>query len=186
MNLQEIMDDASTLVPNSFTTAQRVLWLNDLNRVFYEVVKIPKVAILTAVAGTADYQLGTDTTLRNIDRVMVGTTTYRSFQLDDVPPGNNGWTFNETTQMLTLSPAPSYATSGHVRYFQTSSTTFTTTTPATQTPDAPVAYHGTYVLGLAEKMALALDDIAKASNYGQQYRSLLNVAQANYMGKIAP
>lgn len=185
MNLQEIMDDASTLVPNSFQVSQRILWLNELNRVFFEVVKIPKVHFLSAIANTPGYALPNDVTFRNIDRVMVGTTIYRSYQLEDVPAGNTGWTFDDTTHQLTLDPAPAYASSGHVRYMQASVTTFIVTAPASQTPDAPVPYQSSYVLGLAERMALALDDIAKASNYGQQYRALLAVAQSNYSRNIA-
>lgn len=179
------MDDASTLVPNAFTTAQKVLWLNDLNRIFFETVKIGKVSPFNALSGVSDYILTTDVALRNIDRVVVGTAIYRSLQLEDVPPGNNGWTFNETNATLTLSPPPPYATPAYVRYMQTPVTVFTTTTPTGQIPDAPLAFHDTYVLGLAERMALSLDDIAKSSNFGQQYRSLLNVAQANYLRGVA-
>lgn len=181
MNLQEIMDEANVLVPNSFTTAQKISWLNELNRTFFEVVKIPLLHFFSATAGTSSFTMPSTITVRNVDRVMVGTLIYRSFQMEDVPPGNAGWSLDETTYALTLHPAPSTTESAYVRFMRAAATTYTTTTPASQTPEAPTAYHEFYIYGLAEKMALSMDDTAKANNFGQQYRSLLVVAQSNYV-----
>lgn len=180
LTLQEIITEADVRVPNSFSTAQKVTWLNEINQEFFNIVKIPKTATFTTVAGTATAVLTpTDIRGKDIDKVHVGNGIYSSFLYDDVKPGRGYHTYDDTTRTITIVPTPTTALPGIVRYHQIATTTFVTGT-LTATPDAPIECHELYVNGLAEKMALSLDDMAKAANYGQHYRAQLTIAQANY------
>lgn len=184
MKLSELIAEADVRVPNSFTDAQKVSWLNEVNYDFFGVVKIPLSASFTTAAGSANYVLSAATGSairgRQIDRVYVGTMVYRNFLYDDVPPGNNTFQFDETTSTITLTPAPAQSDlTGLVKYYKTPVLSFASAN-LTVEPDAPSDCHWIYVLGLCEKIALAQDDIPKASNNGQQYRGQLTIVQANY------
>lgn len=181
MDIQTIISEADILVPNPFSTADKVIWLNEVNQVFFDVVKIPLVARFNAVTGTAQYTLASGVRAKNIDTVMIGSTMYVSAQYGTVQPGRALWDFDDSTSSLTLSPAPILSVASMVRYSRIGTTTFTSSA-LSAVPDAPAEYHWLYVPGLCEKIAQALDDIAKANNYGAVLRNGLNVAAQNYQG----
>lgn len=181
MDLTSIIAEADVRVPNSFDNAQKVSWLNEINNEFFDAVKIPKTAVFSTVSGTATVTLPTDVRGKNIERVNIGKGVYPSFLYEDVPPGRGYHTFDDVGKILTIVPTPTAVLSGIVKYYQISTTTFISTT-LTAIPDAPAEYHWVYILGLCERIANALDDIPRASNYGQQYRGQLAMAQANYAG----
>lgn len=177
----EIITEADILVPNEYVAADKVPWLNALNQEFFDVVKIPQTATFTTTAATKTYTLTGTIKEKNIDKVMAGYLKYRSLNYEDVQPGQNYFTFNESSNVLTLSSAPSQSgVSGIARYAKSAVTTFTVAAVATQTPDAPGEYHWIIVLGLAEYIAKANEEDEKASNYGGQYRAALQTAAQNY------
>lgn len=179
MNLTQIASIARGYVQNEYTDSEYAEWLTAINQHFFEVVKIPQVAFFDALKDVATYTLPAGIALRNMDRVIVGTAKYESMQLTDVAPGQNGWTFDETTNQLTLSPVPKYDAQGYIRYAKKASKIYTASDMA-ELPEAPAEYHNLYVFGLAEIIAITLDDMIKAANFGQQYNAQLAIAQANY------
>ncbi len=183
MDIKTIINEADIRVPNSFSGADKVDWLNEINNQFFDVVKIPKIEPFTGVNGTAEYTLATGVRSKNIDYVLLGTSQYDSF--DDMKPGRNFWTFDDGTHKIKLSSVPIASGQGYVRYFQIGVTTFLATDleadPVTATPDAPAEYHWLYVVGLSEKIAQAMDDAVKANNYGGIYRNGLLTAAQNYL-----
>lgn len=183
---QEIIAEAGLLVPNEYTTADKIPWLNAVNQEFFEVVKIPETYEFPSVKDQRFYTIsGTAIKEKNIDSVMVGPLKYRSRNYEDVPPKQNYFTFNESDNKLTLSVAP-YANdlSGSMRAYKAATSTYTTGGVENQTPDAPAEHHWIYVLGLAELIAKALEEeessTVKAANFGTQYRNALNVAAQGY------
>lgn len=180
--IEQIIEEADELVPNNIGTALKVTWLNEINHDFFEIVKIPQIYTFNAIAGESTHEVpeGYYFALRNIDRFVVGTNIYRSLQLDDVPPGNNGWSYSESSRTFTMIPPPIKTMPAYIRFRMHAHSHYTEGNTNTDTPDAPVAYHHLYTLGLCEKIANAMDDTVKASNYGQHYRSGLAIAQANY------
>lgn len=185
LTLQQIMDEALSLLQHEYSTATQVSWLNNVNSDFFNVVKIPQTVIFTSISGQKLYTLtGTELREKNMDKVIVGRLKFDSLNYQDVQPVHNWFTFNDTTKALTLSSAPSSSgVQGLVRYHRFATTTFTTVGVATQTPDAPSEYHYIFVLGLCQYIAEAQNDIEQASNFGQQYRQALNVASQNYQGR---
>jgi hypothetical protein len=180
LDLTTIIADADLRVPNSFTSAQKVDWLNEINQEFFDIVKIPKTATFTTTDGTANYTLDTGIRAKNIDKVHVGKQLFLSFLYDDVPPGHNFYTFDDDTSKITLNPTPTVlGLSGIVKYFKIATTSFSSNA-LSASPDAPSEYHWIYVLGLCERMAKAMDDVVKGNNYGNDYRGNLLIAQQNY------
>lgn len=180
MDIQTIISEADARIPNALATGQKVTWLNEVNNEFFDVVKIPKAVPFNTAANSATYVLANDIRAKNIEKVVIGKSLYLSYLNQDVGPGLNYHLFDDTAATLTLVPAPTTANvSSIVKYSRISTTTFLVGT-LNASPDAPAEYHWVYILGLCEKMATAMDDIPRSSNYGQQYRAQLTVAQANY------
>lgn len=180
MDIATIISEADVRVPNTFPSSQKVTWLNEVNNEFFDIVKIPKAATFNTIANTTTYTLTNEVRGRSIDKVMVGKNLFPSLLFEEMLPGRNYHNYDDTTFVLTLSPAPTSVLPGVVKFSRVASTTFVSTT-LTAVPDAPAEYHWIYILALCEKMANAIDDIPKAANYGQQYRAQLAVAQANFM-----
>lgn len=182
--LQQIIDEASTLVPNEVLVADQVIWLNAINQDFFNVVKIPKVAYFTTVKGQTDYVLPNNVQERNIDLVTVGVLTYQSLYENDVKPLQNQFGFDDDTHTLSLNPAPYQSgLRGLVRYRRIATTTFTSSN-LNAVPDIPEEWQWTMIPALASYLANTQDDSVKASNYEQQYRNAWNSAALNYQDGV--
>lgn len=182
ITLQDIITEADILVPNAYSISEKVPWLNAINQDFFSVVKIPLIANFNTIANTKDYKLSTGVRAKNIDKVIVGMNKYRSLLEEDVQPTQNYWIFNDSTNEITINPAPYMNGSGIVRYHQISTSTFLSTN-LTVNPDAPPEYHWTYVPALCAKLALAQDDSTKAANYEGQQMSAWNTAAKEFANK---
>lgn len=181
LTLQQIMSEADVLVPNAYTSADKVSWLNSINQDFFNVVKIPLIFRFSTVSNQSDYQLPTDARAKNIDLVQTKYTMYLSL-VDEivVSPTQSYWTFDDATKKITLTPAPPLdGWPGVVRYHRIATTNFVSNNLGAQ-PDAPPEYHWIYTIGLCARIAKAQDDLAKATNYESDYRNALNTAAANY------
>ena len=185
LTLQQIINEAKTMIPNEFQNGDFISWLNAINQDFFNVVKIPKIYRFTTVQGQSEYSCPSDVRAKNINLVQDSYTKYQSIMEDDVRPSQTFWAFDDETGKLTLTPAPLISgLAGVLRYHRIATTTFTTSN-LNVTPDAPPEYHWTYVPALCERIALAMDDGVKAANFANQYRSAWNVAAANYAGESA-
>jgi hypothetical protein len=57
LKLNDIITEADVRVSNTFSSAQKVSWLNEINNEFFDVVKIPAASLFTSIAGIAAYIL---------------------------------------------------------------------------------------------------------------------------------
>lgn len=180
LTIQQIIDEANTLVPNEVPTADQVVWLNAINQDFFNAVKIPLIAKFTTVKDQADYALNSVVQDRNIDLVNVGVLKYRSLTEDDVRPLQNAYSFDDITHTLTLTPAPYQSDlAGVLRYRSIATTTFLSSN-LTTVPDAPESFQWTYIPALASYLAKTQDDEGSAANYESQYKTAWAVAAQNY------
>lgn len=185
MNIQSIIDESDLLVPNEVPLADKIVALNALNQDFFNVVKIPRVLSLTPVLNQAAYTISTEVRLKNIDLVMVGIIKYHELITGTTNPLQNTYTFDDSTHILTLRPAPySNGLQGVLRYARIATTTFTSGN-LSAVPDAPEEYHFSFVTGLASFLADAMDYKTKAANYEAQYRAIWNRAGEQYQGVTA-
>lgn len=180
MKSSDIINEADILVPNNVSSANKVVHLNSLITDFYNVVKIPKIAKFTTVAGQSDYAIGTDIRSKNIDKVQVETFRYASIERDDYQPTQTGFIFDDDTSVLSLNPAPYAALPAFVRYHKVA-TSFVTSANLEAAPGIPTEYHWTLVPALAAYLSKTQDDGIKAANYESEYKAAWNVAAQNYL-----
>lgn len=179
MNVQTIMDEADVRVPNAFSTAQKIDWLNEVNYEFYDIVKMPRTAPLT-LDGVAAYQiLPTDVREKNIRKVVVGSNYYRSMAYEEITAAYNYYIVDDSMHRLYLYPRP--AAGQAIVVYDLMGTTPFTTSQLTDTPTAPDEYHWIYVLGLAVRIAKAMNDVVLANNFDNDYKGNLSIAQQNYL-----
>ncbi|MFB5761027.1 phage adaptor protein [Paenibacillus medicaginis] len=179
MNISEIIAEADLLVPNDAPQADKVVWLNAINQDFFNVVKIPKIARFACVVAQSDYALPADVRSKNIDLVLIGMSSYKNLNRDDITPAQNAYSFADDTKTLSLYPAPYTNLQGFLRYRRIATTNFTAGNLGA-VPDAPDEYHWTYIPALAAFIANSQDDSVKAGNYEAQYKGAWNVASQNY------
>jgi hypothetical protein len=178
MDLQTIIDEADVRVPNAFSADQKVDWLNEVNYEFFDVVKIPKSTTIF-LTGAGNYSVPNDVREKNIRKVVVGSTYYRSMIYEDITASFNYFTVDETTNLITFVPSPSTGNAVIV-YNQMGVTPFVSGSLSVQ-PIAPTEYHWIYVLGLCARVAKAMNDVGLANNYESDYKNNLSVAQQNYI-----
>lgn len=178
MNLQLIIDEADTRIPNAFATDQKVDWLNEINNEFFDIVKIPKTFSFTTTASPT-VTVGTDLREKNIKKVVVGSNYYRSMAYEDITAAFNYYTVDDTTGIVTLVPQPATGSKFVCVYDKIGTTQFVVGT-LTAVPDAPAEYHWLYILGLCSRIAKAMNDAGLANNYENDYKNNLAVAQQNY------
>lgn len=180
LTIKTIIDESDIMVPNAYETSDKVIWLNEINQDFFDKVKIPLISRFITIANKEDYKLSSSVRAKNIDRVQVGPYVYENGLTEDVNPTLNHHTFDDTTNTLTLSPAPLRSgLSGFIRYFRIAITNFVVSN-LNAVPDAPPEYHWIYTLGLCARIAKSQDEIAKGNNYESSYNNALSVAAQNY------
>lgn len=178
LTLNEIIEEADIRVPNSFSTPEKIDWLNQVNQEFFDVVKIPDIKTFAPTGSVSTFVLTSDVKAKNITKVRTNNTIYKSMLYENVSPGHNYFVYNDASNSITLTPAPK-AGNGFVVYNKISTSNYTTS-DLTDTPDAPSEYHWIYILGLAERIAKAMNDVTLANNYAADYRNNLMLAQQNY------
>lgn len=185
LTIKEILAEVDKLVPNPFAEKDKVVWLNEINKEFFEFVKIPKVHQFVTIAGKNNYTVPAEMKSQNVERVQVNHSLYESMQYEVVEPGHNFWILEDSVKELLLNPKPSISHMvGIVKYSKSAVQTFLPSN-LTVTPEAPEEYHNTYVLGLCERVAKGMNDVTLANNYGSDYRSSISIAQQNYGNRMA-
>lgn len=184
LTIEQIISEADTQVPNSFSQPQKIAWINEINQEFFEIVKIPKVFIGTINPNTPTMILPTTIRSRNVDYTTIGSSVYKPMQFEDVQPGRSFWYLDDLTNTMTINPVVSSSVYSNVviRYFQVSTVTFLSTNQ-TVSPEAPAEYHWIYILGLCARIAKSIPDVTLANNYQQDYERNLAIAQQNYIKK---
>jgi hypothetical protein len=181
LTLQTIITEADILAPNTISTADKVVYLNSINGDFFNVCKIPKIFSFTSTSG-ATVTLPADVRQKNIDLVQIGALQYDSLDMGNPSPQQIGFSFDDSSKVLTLRPAPYQSGLDCLcRYRRIATTTFVSGNLAA-VPDAPEEYHWTYVPALASWLAKAEDDMGKAALYEQQYKDAWNVAAQGFAG----
>lgn len=185
MIISSIISEADLLVPNEVPLADKIVALNSLNQDFFNVVKIPRVLPLSPVKDQSSYTISSEVRLKNIDLVMVGIIKYKELVPGVSNPMQNNYTFDDSTHVLTLRPAPyDSGLQGVLRYSRIATTTFTSGV-LTAVPDAPEEYHWSFYVGLSAFLASAMDDTGKAATYESQYRNAWAQAATQYAGVTA-
>lgn len=179
MNLQEIIAEADILVPNSVPITQKIMFLNNVESDFYNVVKIPKTVTFDVTAGQSTFSIPADVRSKNVDRVSVGSFWYNNLDYMELGATDAYFDVDDDTNTITLQPEAYYTGKGLIRYRKYGVPNFVSSN-LNASPSAPPEYHYTYAVALASYLAHTQDDGIKAANYESQYKSAWNVAAQNY------
>jgi hypothetical protein len=179
MYLKTIIQEADVRVPNAFSNEQKTDWLNEVNNEFFDIVKIPKTNIINLTGATSIYNCADDVREKNVRKVVVGSTFYRSMIYENITDAFNNYTINETSHQIFFSPNPPAGTAIIV-YDRISTLNFVSDNLMVS-PEAPLEYHWIYVIGLCVRIAKAMSDVALANNYDNDYKGNLAIAQQNYL-----
>jgi hypothetical protein len=184
MNINQIIEEANLLVPNELSIADKVMFLNQINQDFFNVVKIPYPLYFPTFKGQQTYVINDVVRAKNIDAVHVGVLKYRELRADTTNPLQNTYVFNDYENTITLNPPPYQdGLQGFMRYFYISVIPFSAL-EVNAVPESPSEYHWTYAVALASYIAHTQDDAVKASHYENQYKSACNVAAQNYAKEV--
>ncbi|MFB0847341.1 phage adaptor protein [Paenibacillus oleatilyticus] len=181
LTLQQIIDEACAIVPNEYSSAMLVSWLNNINQDFFNIVKIPQIARFKTTKGTSTYTLPSAVRQKNIDLVMIGLIQYRDLDEESVVPTQNWYSYDDSTKQLTLNPEPYQNDLNCVLRYRRIATTNYTAGNLNAYPDAPEEYQWTYIPALCEYICLAMDD-PKAANFSAQKTTAWNSAATDYKG----
>lgn len=179
MDIKTIIDEADIRVPNAFSIDQKVDWLNEVNNEFFDIVKIPKVHSMATDGVVKDFTVPTDMREKNIRKVVVGSTFYRSMIYENVTTSFNYYILDEVTNKLALEPKPPVSKL-IVIYDKIATNPFLATNTAAE-PEAPKEYHWLFILGLCVRIAKAMNDAGLANNYENDFKNNLAVAQQNFI-----
>lgn len=179
MDIKTIIEEADIRVPNAFSNDQKVDWLNEVNNEFFDIVKIPKVHSMATDGVLTQFTVPTDMREKNIRKVVVGSTFYRSMIYENVTTSFNYYILDEATNKLALEPKPPVSKL-IVIYDQIATNPFLASN-LTMEPSAPKEYHWLFILGLAVRIAKAMNDAGLANNYENDFKNNLAVAQQNFI-----
>lgn len=185
MNIQQIVDEADILVPNELSSAEKIVFLNNIHQDFFNVVKISRILNFSVVKDQSNYVIDIGVREKNIDVVHVGVIKYKRLLSNTPNPLQNTYVFDDISHSINLSPAPyQEGIQGLMKYYYISTINFSGS-DLTVTPDAPLEYHWTYSIALASYVANAMDDAGKSAMYETQYKAAWNKAAQNYAGSVA-
>lgn len=176
MNLQEILEDIDLEVPNSFTPAQKVRWINQtLRRLFRRFTLPDQVDKFQTTANVAFYPLPANCPQDRITSVTVDNVPFKYKGGDEEAP-YSFYTFVQGQFMLR--PIPDKVVD--VMVFYSPSPKDLVETDLTVAPDFPGDYHRLLVLGAAIECAKRIPDVTMANNLTADYMELIKEADEQY------
>lgn len=176
MKLQDILDDIDSEVPNTFTTKQKLRWINDVQRRLYRRFTLPdRVDRFQTTAGVAFYPLPENCPQDRITAITVGNIPYR-YKGGGERATCQFYTFVQGQIMLY--PTPDAMADGLI-YFAPSPKDLDENV-LTDIPEFPEDYHRLLVLGAAIECAKRLPDVTMANNLTTDYEELIKEADEQY------
>lgn len=168
MTLQEILDDVDARVPNSVPIAQKVKWINQVQRQLYRDYPLPEaVRWFLTTSGLAFYELPEDCVEGRITHVVVEGKEY-PYRESYEPSMLRFWTIVSGSLVLNPVPDGQY----NVLVFYRRRPKDLSPDNLTETPNFPEDYHELLVLGCAKRVAQAMRDVELANNFEMDYQQL--------------
>lgn len=179
MTLQQLLDDINLRYRNTFTDAQKVAWMNQVQRqIFSQVPHEATPYTFPTVDSQAWYPLPADCRPNKIRKVEIETATANDFDelpfraIDDRVNRTDSF-YSLVQQTMYLNPVPDGATAGRdifIYYYK--SPTELSSTALTVTPDLETEYQELLILGTLERIAGARKDVVMKNNYADDYAVL--------------
>ena len=193
MTLQEILNDIDLRFRNSFTTAQKVAWMNMVQRQIF--TKVPHEAVpytFPTVTDQAWYPLPADCKPKGIRRIEIETSAADDYE--ELPYMDLNANVSDTEsfysliqQTMYINPVPDTTTAGrdvYIYYYK--SPTELSATALTATPDLETEYQELLVLGTLKRIAQARKDVVMVNNYGADYDELFDEYKSEFYDNTPP
>jgi hypothetical protein len=167
----------SRIPPNTISAAEKVRWLNQVQRQLFRDYPLPEsVYRFDTVAGVAIYPLPDDCPEDRITKITVGGYYY-PFQAYSEEAGSYFWTI--VAGQLMIYPTPE--TSGtEILIYCAPRPNELSESNLNAVPNFPEDYHELLVYGLAKRIAQARQDVALVNNFEADYQELAREANKEF------
>lgn len=176
MKLYEIIESVDILVPNSVPAAEKIKWINNIQRTLYRDYPVPEaVQPLIIKPGVQFYPLPENCAEDRITEVVINDRTYPYItrRPDNEDSGDYFCTFVAGTLMIY--PPPAMNTVGYL-YFKPRPVTLTTDDMQKE-PEFPADFHELLVFGCASRVALTKPETTgQSQEFDLKYRQLAEKA----------
>ncbi|MCM3746521.1 hypothetical protein M3223_04050 [Paenibacillus pasadenensis] len=181
--IQQLLDSVDLTYRNSFTSAQKVEWMDFTQRQIFQ--KVPKERTpysFSTVDGTALYPLPADCDRFGIKEVTIETglasDRYETLPFlsteSNIPVGQGSRFYSLLENMVFLNPVPETQTAGRRVFilYNGRPTALTGASPGA-VPELEEDFHELLVLGCLERIARARGEIEDKNNFASDYNMLL-------------
>lgn len=189
--LTELLNTIDTTYRNSYSTAQKVEWINTILRQIFQMVRHEaEPHTFMTVSNYSLYDLPADCDPFGIKQVVI-ETSYGSNKFDELTfvSIESGRRFNSTDRVysvvenskLFLNPLPTDADEGKVVYvYYNKKPNELTSSDLTVTPDLEESFHELLVLGCLERIARARGEYDDKNVFANDFQSLLRDYKKQY------
>jgi hypothetical protein len=184
--VQQLLDDINLRYRNTFTTDQKVFWMNQVQRHIYQVVRHESEPFLfTTVADIAFYPLPDDCDIKGIEQITIqidNDTDIKKqdyeqleYRRKDEPASVGDRFYSLVGRDIFLYPIPTTDTAGrnvYIYYAKTPKELLSTN--LTAEPDLDKNFQELLVLGTLERICAARKDVQMKNNYASDFMVLLD------------
>ncbi len=189
--LQQLLDDINLRYRNTFAAAQKVIWMNHIQRQIFQSVRHEAAPYyFTLVDGQAFYPLPSDCDVKGIEQVALqvdsDTGTNADYeQLDyrrkEEPAYKEEKFYAIANGNIFVNPLPNSTTAGRRVYvYYTKKPAEISDTALNVKPDLEEDFHELLVYGTLEKIAEARKDVAMKNNFAASFTELFDSYQDQY------
>lgn len=185
--LQQLLTDIDLRMPNSFTQANKIDWLNEVQREVFRELGIQDILEFDTVANMPFYDLtdlAQNIEFEMIKSLTVDNTNYDPADLNQEAKYNIFYKVldynNSETPKIGIYPTPTKSDL-KIRIFYERRPTLLTASALTAVPDLKEDYQSILKYGVWIIIAESMDDITKANNYTLKYNAeLKRIKQEKY------
>ncbi|MCL6479073.1 MAG: hypothetical protein K6T65_11775 [Peptococcaceae bacterium] len=181
--IQQLLDDIDLRYPNSLTIAQKLYWMNRIQKeIFQEAKHEAPPYYFTTVSGQSFYPLPSDCDPDDIIKFTIETKsgsndynplTFREFDSDEYVASTDEFctVFNGN---IYLNPQPTVSTAGRKVYvYYNKHPAELSESNLSASPDLQEAYRDLLVFGVVRNIAQAMKNVEIANNYASEYNVLM-------------
>jgi hypothetical protein len=183
--IQSLLDDINLRYRNTFTTAQKVVWMNDEQNDLFEILEIDSVPYgFNTVASQFLYPIDAGIDIDRIKQLTIQVNSSTPPNFDDLP-------FKRTTDEVDVSECwytlvernfyiniPSGAVNNRAVYiYLDSQPTAISETNLSVEPSIPLRYQDIFKVGVLKRIASARKDTLMRNNLDAEYQEMIQDVQ---------
>lgn len=183
--VQDLLSDVDTRYRNTFTPAQKVTWMNLVQRQIYQAVRHDAAPTkLWTIANQALYTLPSEVVVKNIEQVVLQdqNSNYIPLQFRKITDESTYQYYSTLNNQLFIYPTPTQSTLEIIIYHSKIPTDLDSNKLYSK-PDLDEDWHELLILGTLSRVAGARKDAVMKNNYDSDYQLLLD--DYMFMNKVS-